>query len=85
MVTIFIKALIVVGSLFVGACSVYLLKMKPDNIVEQISEEIIKDQTGLTIDLSPETGEADLESLDNKTPAGNDKPAGVATDEEKTQ
>ena len=75
MVTIWIKALIVAGSLFVGLCSVYILKMKPDNIVEQVSEEIIKDQTGLDIDLTPE----------NKTPDGNDQPAGAATTEDKTQ
>lgn len=75
MVTIWIKALIVAGSLFVGLCSVYILKMKPDNVIEEVCEKIVKDETGLDLDLTPE----------NKMPAGNDKPAGDATDEEKTQ
>ena len=77
MVTIWIKALIVAGSLFVGACSVYLLKMKPDNIVEEVCEKVIEDQTGLDLDLSPSSSEI-------KTPAGNDKPAGEATAKDKT-
>jgi len=73
MVTIWIKALIVAGSLFVGACSVYLLKMKPDNVVEQVCEKVIEEETGLTIDLTPE----------NKTPAENDKSAGETTSEKR--
>ena len=78
MVNLVIKILILVGSLFVGVSSVIILKMKPDNIVEQVAEKVIEEETGLNVDLSPEDS-------DNKTPAGNDKPAGDATDEEKTQ
>ena len=78
MVTVWIKALIVAGSLFVGVCSVYLLKMKPDNQVEEVCEKIVKEETGLDLDLTPGSSE-------NKTPAENDKSAGAATDEEKTQ
>jgi len=77
MVTVWIKALIVAGSLFVGLASVYMLKMRQDNPVEEVCEEVIKDQTGLTIDLSPGSEE-------NKTPAENDKSAGEATAKDKT-
>jgi hypothetical protein len=61
MVTPIIKVILIVGSLFIGICSVYIFKMKPDNIVEQISEEVIKEETGLTIDLSPENEPIDSE------------------------
>jgi hypothetical protein len=32
----------------------YLLKLKNDHFIEQITESIIEDQTGIDIDLSPE-------------------------------
>jgi hypothetical protein len=35
----------------------YLFKLKNDNLIEQIAEEVIKDETGLDIDLSPEDKE----------------------------
>jgi hypothetical protein len=57
MVTIWIKALIVAGSLFVGLTSVYLLKMKPDNPIEEVCEKIVKDETGLDLDLTPTSSE----------------------------
>ena len=57
MVTAFIKILILVGSLFVGVTSVYILKMKPDNVVEEVCEEVIKEETGISLDLSPSSSE----------------------------
>lgn len=41
----------------VGLGSVYFLKMKPDNAIEEISEEVIKKETGVDIDLSPTSPE----------------------------
>lgn len=30
----------------------------PDNVVEQVSEDVIKDEIGVSVDLSPETPES---------------------------
>jgi hypothetical protein len=45
----------------IGACSIYFLGN--DNPIEEISEEIIKQETGLDIDLSPNTPENAKEDL----------------------
>lgn len=34
------------------------LDIKPDNPIEEAAEEVIKDQTGVDLDLSPETPES---------------------------
>ena len=73
MVNLLLKIVLIVSSIIVGIGSVYVFKQKPDNIVEEISEQVIKDQTGLDVDLSPSSPE-------NKTPADNTKPAGDVTD-----
>lgn len=49
-----IHGLIIAGAAIVGAASTYIFKMKPDNPVEQVAEEVIKQQTGVVVDLSPE-------------------------------
>ncbi len=49
-----IKIAIIAGALIVGLLSQVFIFKKPDNPVEQLAEEVIKDQTGVTIDLSPE-------------------------------
>lgn len=41
-------------------------KVKPDNIVEEIIEKEIKDETGVDIDLSPDTPDSD-EDAPSKT------------------
>ena len=52
-----------VGFIFSAALAVcvvaggFLFKAKNDNIVEQVAEHIIKHQTGIDIDLSPEVEE----------------------------
>lgn len=78
MVNIIMKILVVVATLIVGAGSVMIFKMKNDNVIEEVCEKIIESETGLDVDLSPQDS-------DNKTPAGNDKPAGGATEEKKIQ
>ena len=45
-------AIIVGTSILVGIASSYIFK-KTDNVVEEIAEKIIKDETGCDIDLSP--------------------------------
>jgi hypothetical protein len=47
------KAIIVAAALVVGLGSAYVFKMKQDNPIEQISEEVIKEETGVDIDLTP--------------------------------
>lgn len=49
--------------LFVTAGGVFIAhkkyKTKPDNIIEEIIEDKIKDETGLDIDITPESSESD--------------------------
>jgi len=49
----FIGAIIIGASMIIGAISHKILKKK-DNIVEQIAEQIIEEQTGIEIDFTPE-------------------------------
>lgn len=54
-ITLAIKAA-VVGSLIVaGLAYNYVFKQQPDNPVEQAIESVIQQQTGISIDLSPDT------------------------------
>lgn len=41
----------------IGVFSVYVFKLPKDNIIEQIAEEVIKTETGIEIDFSPNNGE----------------------------
>jgi hypothetical protein len=57
---IFYPLLLGVGlCLFFGGCSYVNKKLglKDDNIAEEIIEEVIKKETGLSIDLTPESKE----------------------------
>ncbi len=48
------KIAVVVGALVVGIGSRFVWKkLKNDNPIEEIAEEVIKKQTGLDIDLTP--------------------------------
>ena len=38
-----------------GVVSRVVFKKKPDNFVEEFAEKVIKDQTGVNVDLSPDT------------------------------
>lgn len=49
-----IHVIIIAGATIVGVASTYVFKMKPDNPVEQVAEEVIKAKTGVILDLSPE-------------------------------
>lgn len=54
-----ISWLIKVGALLVAGLGSFIAvkryKMKPDNVIEEIIEDHIEDETGLDIDLSPDT------------------------------
>lgn len=52
---IFSRYFIVAAAIIIGLLSAYFWYQ--DNPVEEVSEEIIKTQTGLDIDLSPQTSE----------------------------
>jgi len=52
-----VGAIIVGISIVIGAVSTIIIKKK-DNVVEQIAEKVIKDQTGIDIDFTPEEKEA---------------------------
>lgn len=56
-ISLAIKAAIVGSLIISGLAYNYIFKPKPDNPVEQAIEAVIKDQTGVTIDLSPEDKE----------------------------
>lgn len=49
------KGLILLAVALAGLSTTLILKMKPDNVIEQIAEEVIQEETGLTVDLTPDT------------------------------
>jgi len=53
-ISLIAKIIIITGSVIVGLASTFIFKLKNDNPVEQVAEEVIKEETGLSIDLSPE-------------------------------
>ncbi|WPX99505.1 hypothetical protein Megpolyxen_01396 [Candidatus Megaera polyxenophila] len=56
---IFSKHFVVLAAIIIGLLSAYFWYQ--DNPVEEISEEVIEEQTGINIDLSPETPEKESE------------------------
>lgn len=56
---IFSKYFVVLAAIIIGLLSAYFLYQ--DNPVEEISEEIIKEQTGINVDLTPQTPEEESE------------------------
>ena len=50
----FILIGVLLGVAIIGAVSRFIFK-KTDNVVEQMAEKIIKEQTGYKVDLSPDT------------------------------
>ena len=48
------KASLVAAALAAVGIAHYVFKAKDDNPVEQLAEEVIKDETGLEIDLTPD-------------------------------
>jgi hypothetical protein len=53
MASILIRLGIAIGSVVLGLGANYYLKLKPDNPVEQLAEQVIEQETGLKIDLTP--------------------------------
>lgn len=51
---IILSALIAIGAGTVGLVSRFVMKKKPDNPIEQLAEAVIKETTGVDIDLSPD-------------------------------
>lgn len=55
--------LLKVGALIIAGLGSFIAvkkyKMKPDNVIEEIIEEQIEDETGLEVDLSPDTPDPD--------------------------
>ena len=60
-----IKAVIIAVSAIVGIGSTLILKMKHDNPVEEVCEEVIKDEAGLDVDLTPSSPENKDPKQDN--------------------
>ena len=52
-----LRIIIVIMAVLIGLSSVYFLKMKSDNPIEEIAEEVIKNETGADVDLSPTSPE----------------------------
>jgi uncharacterized protein YpmB len=67
MTDILAKIVIIILAVLVAGGAKYALQMKNDNPVEQVAEVIIKDQTGVEIDLSPDDEKVDgsNDSVDN--------------------
>jgi len=59
-IPIVLKALLVVAAFGAGSVSHYLLKLPKNNCVEQAAEEMIKQETGFTIDFSSLDSEEDV-------------------------
>ena len=57
---LFLKIAACVGAVIIGFGSRFLLKKKPDNQIEELAEYVIKKQTGIDIDLSPDTPDKDF-------------------------
>jgi len=51
---------VAVGAVFVGK---KVFHLKDDNLIEEVSEEILKEELNVDIDLTPETPEKDEPSL----------------------
>ncbi len=49
------KGAIVAAALAAAGIAHYVFKAKDDNSVEQLAEKVIEKETGLAIDLTPET------------------------------
>jgi hypothetical protein len=58
--------LIKVGALAIAALGSFIAvkkyKMKPDNVIEEIIEEKIEEETGLDVDLSPDNPDSEDEA-----------------------
>ncbi len=52
------KAVIVAAALLVGLGSTYIFKMKQDNVIEEMAEEVIKEETNIDIDMTPTSKES---------------------------
>lgn len=52
--SIYMKLLIIGGTLAVGFAAA---RFTADNPVEQVAEEVLKEETGLNLDFSPEKGD----------------------------
>lgn len=52
-----IQVAILAGAFLAGFSSNFLFKKKPDNLVEELAESFIKQQTGHDIDFSPDSAE----------------------------
>ena len=63
-----IKAIVIAVSAIIGVGSVVIVKMKHDNPVEEVCETVIKNETGVDLDLTPSSPEvgADKIALDKK-------------------
>lgn len=52
-----LTAIILAGCTVGGLVSRFVFKMKPDNVIEEFAEKVIKNQTGIDIDLSPDSND----------------------------
>ena len=55
--TFMICMILLVGALIVGIASNKVAHMGDDNIVEELAEDVIKEESGMDVDLSPESPE----------------------------
>jgi hypothetical protein len=73
-----LKAVVIAVSAIIGVGSVVVMKMKHDNPIEEVAEAIVKDQTGLDIDMTPSSPEIEMVN-----PNGASEPKDDKTDPDK--
>ena len=49
-----LKAAIIISCAIIGIATTALFKMAPDNPIEEICEQVIKVETGIDVDLTPQ-------------------------------
>jgi hypothetical protein len=52
------KAFIVAAALVIGLGSTYIFKMKQDNVIEEMAEQVICEETNIDLDMTPTTKES---------------------------
>lgn len=52
-IPLLLKACIVASAIMAGVASTLFFKLKNDNTVEEVAEQVIKDETGVDVDLTP--------------------------------
>lgn len=56
-ISLAVKAALVAAAIGAAAVAHYVFRAKDDNVVEELAEKVIKEETGADVDLSPSSPE----------------------------